>query len=61
VVLRYGTAYNGLEADPVILETAVRALVEGHALRETTRSLQAALGGLPPSHCPAVLTGTLCL
>jgi hypothetical protein len=25
VVLRYGTAYNGLEADPVILETAVRA------------------------------------
>jgi hypothetical protein len=37
VVLRYGTAYNGLEADPVILETAVRALVEGHALRDYTQ------------------------
>jgi transposase-like protein/IS1 family transposase len=37
VVLRYGTAYDGLEADPVIFETAVRALAEGNALRATAR------------------------
>jgi len=37
VVLRYGTAYDGLEADPVIFETAVRARAEGNALRATAR------------------------
>ena len=35
VVLSYGTAYDGLEADPVVFETAVRALAEGNALRAT--------------------------
>jgi hypothetical protein len=35
--VRYGTAYDGLEADPVICETAVRALAEGNALRATAR------------------------
>jgi len=35
VVLSYGTAYDGLEADPTIFETAVRALAEGKALRAT--------------------------
>jgi hypothetical protein len=37
VVLRYGTAYDGLEADPAIFETAVHALAEGHVLRATAR------------------------
>jgi transposase-like protein len=37
VVVRYGTAYDGLEADPAIVETAVRALAEGNALRATAR------------------------
>ena len=37
VVLRYGTAYDGLDADPALLETAVRALAEGHARRATAR------------------------
>src|SRR6266851_3065891 len=37
VVLRDGTAYDGLEAAPAICETAVRALAEGHALRATAR------------------------
>jgi transposase-like protein len=37
VVLRYGTAYDGLEAAPVVFETAVRALAEGNALRATAR------------------------
>jgi len=40
VVLSYGTAYYGLEADPAIFETAVRALAEGHALRAAARSVQ---------------------
>jgi IS1 family transposase len=35
VVLSYGTAYYGLEADAAIFETAVRALAEGNALRAT--------------------------
>jgi len=35
VVLSDGTAYYGLEADPVVFETAVRALAEGNALRAT--------------------------
>jgi IS1 family transposase len=40
VVLSYGTAYYGLEADPVVFETAVRALAEGNALRATARIVQ---------------------
>src|SRR6266567_1069177 len=40
VVLSYGTAYYGLEADPTIFETAVRALAEGNALRATARIVQ---------------------
>lgn len=40
VSLRYGTAYFGLEADPVIFETAVRALAEGNSLRATARIVQ---------------------
>jgi len=39
VVLSYGTAYDGLDADPAICETAVRALAEGNALRATARSV----------------------
>jgi len=37
--LSYGTAYDGLDADPAICETAVRALAEGKALRATARSV----------------------
>jgi hypothetical protein len=37
VVLRYETAYDGLEADAAICETAVRALAEGNALRAIAR------------------------
>jgi IS1 family transposase/transposase-like protein len=40
VSLRYGTAYFGLEADPVIFESAVRALAEGNSLRATARIVQ---------------------
>lgn len=40
VSLRYGTAYLGLEADPAIFETAVRALAEGNSLRATARIVQ---------------------
>ncbi len=39
-MLRYGTAYFGLEADTVIFETAVRALTEGNSLRATARIVQ---------------------
>jgi len=39
VVLSDGTASDGLEADPAIFETAVRALAEGHALRAAARSV----------------------
>jgi transposase-like protein len=35
--LRYGTAYYGLEAEPVQFETALRALAEGNSLRATAR------------------------
>jgi IS1 family transposase len=41
VVLRYGTAYYGLDADPAIFETAVRALAEGNSLRATARIILA--------------------
>lgn len=37
MTLRYGTAYHGLEAEPVPFETALRALAEGHSLRATAR------------------------
>lgn len=40
ISLRYGTAYLGLESDPVIFETAVRALAEGNSLRATARIVQ---------------------
>ena len=40
VVLSYGTAYYGLEAEATIFETAVRALAEGNALRATARIVQ---------------------
>lgn len=40
VTLNYGTAYYGLESDPLIFETAVRALAEGNSLRATGRILQ---------------------
>ena len=40
VSIRYGTAYLGLEADPAIFETAVRALAEGNSLRATGRIVQ---------------------
>jgi IS1 family transposase len=38
--LRYGTAYLGLESDPLIFETAIRALAEGNSLRATARIVQ---------------------
>ena len=38
--MRYGTAYLGLEADPAIFETVVRALAEGNSLRATARIVQ---------------------
>src|ERR1043166_8349980 len=40
VSLRYGTAYDHLNADPAIFETAVRALAEGNSLRSTARIVQ---------------------
>lgn len=40
VTLNYGMAYYGLESDPLIFETAVRALAEGNSLRATGRILQ---------------------
>lgn len=36
-MLSYGTAYYGLDADPAIVEIAVRALAEGKSLRATAR------------------------
>jgi transposase-like protein len=40
VVLSDGTASDGLEADPAVVETAVRALAAGHAIRATARIVQ---------------------
>ena len=37
VALTYGTAYDGLEADPAIFELAVRARAAGHSIRATGR------------------------
>jgi len=37
VMLRYGTAYFELEADPAIFDIAIRALAEGNSLRSTAR------------------------
>lgn len=38
--MRTATAYYGLDADPAIFETAVRALAEGNSLRATGRIVQ---------------------
>ncbi len=38
--MRYGTAYYGLEAEPVQFETALRALAEGTSLRATARIIE---------------------
>jgi transposase-like protein/IS1 family transposase len=40
ISLRYGTAYLGLESDPLNFETAIRALAEGNSLRATGRIVQ---------------------
>lgn len=40
VALNYATAYYGLASDPLIFETAVRALAEGNSIRATGRILQ---------------------
>jgi hypothetical protein len=40
VTLRYGTAYYGLEAEPVKFETALRALAEGNSLRAIARIVE---------------------
>ncbi len=40
VALNYATAYYGLESDPAIFETAVRALAEGNSIRATGRIVQ---------------------
>lgn len=40
VALSYATAYYGLESDPAIFETAMRALAEGNSIRATGRILQ---------------------
>jgi len=60
VVLSYGTAYDGLEADPVVCETAVRALAAGNALRALARIVQVDKETVCPGlqrvacHCRAV-------
>jgi len=38
--LSYGTAYDGLDADRAIFESAVRTLEKGNALRATARSME---------------------
>jgi len=38
--LSYATAYYGLESDPALCETAVRALAEENAIRATGRLVQ---------------------
>ena len=38
--LSYGTAYDGLDADRAIFESAVRTLAEGNTLRATARIVQ---------------------
>jgi IS1 family transposase len=40
VAWSYGTAYYGLGTDPLIFETAVRALAEGNSLRATARIVE---------------------
>jgi IS1 family transposase len=40
VSVRYGTAYWGLNAEPAIFETAIRALAEGNSRRSTARIVQ---------------------
>lgn len=40
VGVTYGTAYFGLESEPAVFETAIRALAEGNSLRSTGRIVQ---------------------
>jgi len=40
VAWSYGTAYYGLGTDPLIFETALRALAEGNSLRATARIVE---------------------
>jgi IS1 family transposase/transposase-like protein len=40
VALRYGTAYFDLNTEPVIFETAIRALAEGNSIRSTARIVE---------------------
>ncbi len=40
MALSYATAYQGLESEPAIFETAVRTLAEGNFIRSTRRILQ---------------------
>jgi hypothetical protein len=40
VALNYDTAYYGLESDPEIFETSLRALAEGNSIRATGRIMQ---------------------
>jgi IS1 family transposase/transposase-like protein len=40
VALNFGTAYFELDAEPLIFETAIRALAEGNGLRATGRIVQ---------------------
>lgn len=40
MTLNYATAYYGLECEPAIFETAVRALAEGNSIWATGRILQ---------------------
>ena len=40
VTWSYGTAYYGLGTDPLIFETALRALAEGNSLRATARIVE---------------------
>ena len=38
--MSYGTAYDGLDADRAIFESAVHTLAEGNTLRATARIVQ---------------------
>jgi hypothetical protein len=44
VTWSYGTAYYGLGTDPLIFETALRALAEGNSLRATARIVGGSAG-----------------
>jgi IS1 family transposase/transposase-like protein len=40
ISMTYGAAYFGLESEPAVFETAIRALAEGNSLRSTGRIVQ---------------------